>query len=58
MPYRKEDSLPDNFEIDWASGKESGHNFITHLFITSSVTKSRSMNLHQEPIFVSKMLRL
>ena len=32
MPYRKEDSLPDNFGIDWASGKEFGHNFIIHLF--------------------------
>ena len=22
MPYRKEEKLPDNFGIDWASGKE------------------------------------
>ena len=27
MPYRKEEKLPDNFGIDWASGKEIGHNF-------------------------------
>ena len=25
MPYRKEEKLPDNFGIDWASGKEIGH---------------------------------
>ena len=32
MPYRKEEKLPDNFGIDWTSGKEIGHNFIIHLF--------------------------
>ena len=32
MPYRKEEKLPDNFGIDWASGKQIGHNFIINLF--------------------------